>query len=50
MEVLAEGADPNLDALQGFLEQGPELARVDRVLEKEADSALEGVPAGFQVR
>lgn len=45
VEVLAKGDPAGLDALQGWLRQGPPLARVERVIREEIEAS--GVPPGF---
>ncbi|MGF1720871.1 acylphosphatase [Vibrio kyushuensis] len=36
VEVLASGATSEMEELEGWLEQGPRLAKVDRILKEEA--------------
>lgn len=47
VEVLAVGDAGAIEALAEWLEQGPPMARVDRVERADADDA--GVPAGFDM-
>ena len=43
VEVVASGADAALDALQGWLQQGPPAAQVERVTrEEQAERVLQG--------
>jgi acylphosphatase len=43
VEVLASGTDAALDALQGWLQQGPPAAQVERVTrEEQAERVLQG--------
>jgi len=44
VEVLASGAEADLDALQRWLQQGPPAARVESVRREDVDLA---VPPGF---
>ena len=51
VELLAVGADEQLDALRDWLSRGPERARVDDVACRPAtDAELEAGPEGFQIK
>ena len=47
VEVLAMGEAAAIDALAGWLRQGPPLARVDSVMREDIDDA--DVPPGFAI-
>lgn len=50
VEVLAVGAAARVEALLGWLRQGPPMARVDAVEVEELDPATVGPLSGFETR